>query len=207
MAQVLCARARPGSGQPALRGRGDRSVPRDESAARDACRRAARAHDRDQAVRRPPASTVSLVRRHWRTTVAAGFGVWLLLAAADAALWVAGTIDLHQSWWRTVTETTPPNLLNPDNVSLASMYAKWLGVEHAGCDAGNGVRARPAGWRRARVSPAPVRFVSGRARRKPAAPADSSAVAAGMGLRAAHRDSSHHLSRELQDLLPAPGAH
>ena len=38
-----------------------------------------------------------------------------------------GTASLHRDWWRTVTESTAPNLLNADNVSLAGMYAKWLG--------------------------------------------------------------------------------
>jgi hypothetical protein len=38
-----------------------------------------------------------------------------------------GTVALHRDWWRTVTESTAPNLLNPDNVSLAAMFAKWIG--------------------------------------------------------------------------------
>ena len=37
------------------------------------------------------------------------------------------TVALHRAWWETVTETTPSNLLNPDNVSFASMWVKWLG--------------------------------------------------------------------------------
>ena len=37
------------------------------------------------------------------------------------------TIALHRDWWRTVTTSTAPNLLNADNVSLAAMYAKWIG--------------------------------------------------------------------------------
>ena len=40
---------------------------------------------------------------------------------------VHGNIELHRAWWRTVTESTAPNLINADNVSLAAMYAKWLG--------------------------------------------------------------------------------
>ena len=53
-------------------------------------------------------------------------------AAAIALLPVAvygftGTIALHRAWWSTVTDTTPSNLLNPDNVSFASMWVKWLG--------------------------------------------------------------------------------
>ena len=41
---------------------------------------------------------------------------------------VSETIALHQAWWRTVSDTTPYNLLNPDNVSFASMWVKWLGA-------------------------------------------------------------------------------
>jgi hypothetical protein len=37
------------------------------------------------------------------------------------------TIALHADWWRTVTASTAPNLLNQDNVSIAAMFAKWLG--------------------------------------------------------------------------------
>ena len=40
---------------------------------------------------------------------------------------IEGTIALYRAWWDTVIDSTAPNLLNPDNVSLASMYAKWLG--------------------------------------------------------------------------------
>jgi Glycosyltransferase family 87 len=39
-----------------------------------------------------------------------------------------GTIGLHREWWRTVTGTTAGILLHSDNVSLASMWAKWLGA-------------------------------------------------------------------------------
>jgi alpha-1,2-mannosyltransferase len=71
---------------------------------------------------------VLLVRRHKAATVASGVGALLLFALPMPLYGWAGTIDLHESWWKTVTETTAPNLLNPDNVSLASMYAKWLGI-------------------------------------------------------------------------------
>lgn len=71
---------------------------------------------------------VLLVRRHQAATVASGVGVLLLFALPMPLYGWSGTIDLHESWWKTVTETTAPNLLNPDNVSLASMYAKWLGI-------------------------------------------------------------------------------
>jgi hypothetical protein len=39
----------------------------------------------------------------------------------------AGNIDQVLGWYRTVTDTTAPNLLQPENVSLATMWAKWLG--------------------------------------------------------------------------------
>jgi hypothetical protein len=71
---------------------------------------------------------VLLVRRHQAATVACGVGVLLLFALPMPLYGWSGTIDLHESWWKTVTETTAPNLLNPDNVSLASMCAKWLGI-------------------------------------------------------------------------------
>ena len=37
-----------------------------------------------------------------------------------------GNIALLQGWFRTVTDTTAPNLLAHENISLASMWAKWL---------------------------------------------------------------------------------
>ena len=38
-----------------------------------------------------------------------------------------GTVALHREWWRTVTETTAPNLHNNDNVSLAAMFFRLVG--------------------------------------------------------------------------------
>ena len=38
-----------------------------------------------------------------------------------------GNVNLVVDWYRTVTETTAPNLLLPENVSIATMWAKWLG--------------------------------------------------------------------------------
>ncbi len=39
----------------------------------------------------------------------------------------AGNLALLTQWWHIVTSSTAPNLLGGDNVSLASMWAKWLG--------------------------------------------------------------------------------
>ena len=67
------------------------------------------------------------VRRGWRAaaaTAAAGFAALLLPVALYG---LRGTIDLHWAWWLTVTESTAPNLMNPDNVSIAGFFAKWFG--------------------------------------------------------------------------------
>ncbi len=37
-----------------------------------------------------------------------------------------GNLTLLHDWYRTVTDTTKPNLLVVDNVSFASMWAKWI---------------------------------------------------------------------------------
>ena len=53
-------------------------------------------------------------------------GVGLALPALTYG-W-AGNLDLLVAWYRTVTDTTAPNLLGSDNVSLTTMWAKWIGV-------------------------------------------------------------------------------
>ncbi len=69
-----------------------------------------------------------VARRSGKATLAAGIGVAALLALPALVYGVAGNIDLHRGWWTTVTETTAPNLTNADNVSIAAMWAKWLGA-------------------------------------------------------------------------------
>jgi hypothetical protein len=62
----------------------------------------------------------------------AAAGVCLAVVAAGLVLpaavygW-AGNIELLTAWWRTVTVSTAPNLLVNDNISLAAMWAKWVG--------------------------------------------------------------------------------
>jgi hypothetical protein len=58
-------------------------------------------------------------------TALAGFVAVLLLPALVYG-W-DGNIEQHRQWWRMVTETTAPNLLVHDNVSLAAMYFRWVG--------------------------------------------------------------------------------
>ena len=52
----------------------------------------------------------------------------MVVAVPALVYGVRGNIELHRAWWRTVTESTAPNLTNPDNVSIAAMYAKWIGA-------------------------------------------------------------------------------
>jgi hypothetical protein len=52
--------------------------------------------------------------------------VLLLLLPASLYGWT-GNLHLLAGWWHTVTATTAPNLTNPDNVSLGSMFARYLG--------------------------------------------------------------------------------
>ena len=63
----------------------------------------------------------------WRPFVAFGLVLagGLLLPAATYG-W-NGNLTLLHEWYRTVTETTAPNLLTPENISFASMWAKWIG--------------------------------------------------------------------------------
>jgi hypothetical protein len=39
----------------------------------------------------------------------------------------SGNLDLLGEWLRTLRDSTTPNLLNSDNVSIAAMWAKWAG--------------------------------------------------------------------------------
>jgi hypothetical protein len=67
-------------------------------------------------------------RRRWPSVAAALLGFAGTLALPAILYGLRGNVDEHRAWWRTVTHSTPPNLRNLDNVSVAGMYAKWLGV-------------------------------------------------------------------------------
>lgn len=41
---------------------------------------------------------------------------------------IEGTLILHRDWWRTVSASTQGTLLDTRNISIASMWAKWLGI-------------------------------------------------------------------------------
>jgi hypothetical protein len=70
---------------------------------------------------------------------------WLALVAGVSGLAICGGVltlglvlpavvygwtgNLHQiaDWYKTITETSAPNLLVPENISFATMWAKWIG--------------------------------------------------------------------------------
>jgi arabinofuranan 3-O-arabinosyltransferase len=68
-----------------------------------------------------------LARRKLPSIGAACAGLAAALVLPVAVYGFEGNIELHREWWRTVTETTAPNLSVYDNVSLAAMFYRWVG--------------------------------------------------------------------------------
>lgn len=68
-----------------------------------------------------------IARRQLRAVFAALLGLLAIVLLPAIVYGFAGNIELHQAWWETVTSTTAPNLLNPDNVSVSALYTRWLG--------------------------------------------------------------------------------
>ena len=69
----------------------------------------------------------------WLTAGASGlaffFGVLALgLALPAFAYGWTGNLDQIAGWYRTVTDTSAPNLLSKENISFATGWAKWIGV-------------------------------------------------------------------------------
>ena len=69
-----------------------------------------------------------LLRRRLVSLGVAAAGTILALAVPAVVYGVATDIALHRDWWTTVSTSTAPNLTNADNVSIAAMWAKWIGV-------------------------------------------------------------------------------
>lgn len=69
-----------------------------------------------------------LARRRSASVAAVAVGTLALLIVPAVCYGLSGDADLHRAWWRTVTESTAPNLTNPDNVSIAAMWTKWIGT-------------------------------------------------------------------------------
>lgn len=66
-------------------------------------------------------------RRRHAATAAAGLSLAAILALPALVYGWRGNLEQHRAWWRTVTSSTAPNLTNADNVSIAAMFAKWMG--------------------------------------------------------------------------------
>jgi hypothetical protein len=72
-----------------------------------------------------------LARRRPASIAAFAIGTAALLALPAVLYGMGGDVELHRAWWKTVTESTAPNLTNADNVSIAAMWAKWIGSGRA----------------------------------------------------------------------------
>ncbi len=68
-----------------------------------------------------------IARRQLPSIASACAGLALVLVLPAVLYGWDGNVSLHREWWRTVTETTAPNLSNSDNVSLAAMFFRWVG--------------------------------------------------------------------------------
>jgi hypothetical protein len=91
-----------------------------------------------------------------RAALAALAGLAAGLVAPALVYGWNGNLTLLADWYRTVSETTSPNLLFPENISLASMYAKWVGTGPtafylAGLSAAILVGLAAVVWRRGRT--------------------------------------------------------
>jgi hypothetical protein len=69
-----------------------------------------------------------VARRKWNgaaSFVAVLLGALVLPVVAYG--WSGNLSQLHE-WWVVVTTSTAPNLTNQDNISIAGLYAAWLGI-------------------------------------------------------------------------------
>jgi hypothetical protein len=69
-----------------------------------------------------------VVTRGTRAAAVAALTMAVGLALPLALYGWQGNLNLLAGWSRTVFASTAPNLLDTDNISLAAMWAKWLGV-------------------------------------------------------------------------------
>lgn len=56
---------------------------------------------------------------------------FIALIAPAAIYGIKGNFQLLAEWWRTVSDSTAPNLTGADNVSFAAMWTKWIGAGSA----------------------------------------------------------------------------
>ena len=68
-----------------------------------------------------------LVTQRWPAAATAAGVVAIGLLLPSVVYGWSGNLDLLGEWLRTLRDSTPSNLLNSDNVSIAAMWAKWVG--------------------------------------------------------------------------------
>jgi hypothetical protein len=68
-----------------------------------------------------------LARGRIAAILTAGAGGVAALLLPAVVYGPAGAVALHREWWRTVTDTTAPQMTVLDNVSLAAMFYRWAG--------------------------------------------------------------------------------
>ncbi|MEO7272863.1 MAG: glycosyltransferase family 87 protein [Vicinamibacterales bacterium] len=66
-------------------------------------------------------------RRRLGSLAGAALGLAIALLLPALVYGFSGNLTLLGEWWRTVTETTAPNLMDFNNVSAASVFARWIG--------------------------------------------------------------------------------
>jgi hypothetical protein len=72
-----------------------------------------------------------VMRRKWSGVLSfAAVTAGALMLPALRYGWT-GNLEQLQGWWTVVTTSTAPNLAGQDNISIAGMYAAWLGVGSA----------------------------------------------------------------------------
>ena len=70
-------------------------------------------------------------RLGWRALIVFGLVLAGGLVLPAAFYGWQGNVTLLKSWYAVVTETTAPNLMSAENISFASMWAKWIGPRPA----------------------------------------------------------------------------
>ncbi len=103
-----------------------------------------------------------IARRQLPSIAAACAGLAVVLVLPAALYGWDGNLTLHREWWRTVTETTAPNLAVYDNVSLAGMFFRWFGPGELSARVAYGTGVGASRRRRARLPlPPGVTFPEG----------------------------------------------
>ena len=136
-----------------------------------------------------------LVTQRWPAAAMAAGVVAIGLLLPSVVYGWSGNLDLLGEWLRTVRDSTASNLLNNDNVSIAAMWAKWVGPGSlaTGCASLTIVGAAGIGDRRlaAKAGGGCARIPRERAADAPHSPP----LAAGLGLRAVTGHAGRRLPR------------